>query len=434
MKQQIHKNIDNIDSFLERCINYSHHYSFCQLLSTAASSNHKIVPDKFRFILALGIKERFQSGTSERSGFKQLQALYARKEWVVGYMGYDMKNETEALISANPDHLEFPEWLWVIPELIIYSPINSNEVILEGDLSENQLQNIFSEITKQKKNTPKPLPNVVFTARDPKQVYLEKIKAIQSHIQAGDIYEMNYCQEFFAKEKIDPTQVYQKLSSVSPTPFGAFLRNNTHALMCASPERFLTKIGDKIFSQPIKGTIKRGQSSHEDRALSHSLYQSEKDRAENVMIVDLVRNDLSHHAAKGSVQVDELFGIYSFAQVHQMISTISCTLAPGHPPSEAIKAAFPMGSMTGAPKLKAMELIEHFEETKRGLYSGAVGYISPTGDFDFNVVIRSLLYNKQKNYLSFFVGGAITILSDAEAEYNECNLKAEAMLKTFRND
>ncbi|NRB65024.1 MAG: anthranilate synthase component I family protein, partial [Saprospiraceae bacterium] len=202
-------------------------------------------------------------------------------------------------------------------------------------------------------------------------------------------------------------------------------------MLCASPERFLRKRNDVLISQPIKGTRSRGLTPQEDEALKQDLMNSQKDRSEHVMIVDLVRNDLARSSLTGSVQVSELYGIYSFAQVHQMISTIQSRLRPDIPLVEAIRNAFPMGSMTGAPKIKAMELIDQLESTKRSIYSGAIGYISPEGDFDFNVVIRTLFLRQDVGYLSFSVGGAIVYDSDPEQEYQECMWKAKAILETL---
>ena len=201
--------------------------------------------------------------------------------------------------------------------------------------------------------------------------------------------------------------------------------------MCASPERFLARRGKKIISQPVKGTARRGATISEDKLILETLKNDPKEQAENVMIVDLVRNDLSHHAYRGSVKVEELFGLKSFRQIHQMVSTITSEIKNDVPFSEVIKNAFPMGSMTGAPKIRAMELIEEYENTKRGIYSGAIGYITPGGDFDFNVIIRSIIYNSENRYLSFMAGSAITIGADAEKEYEECLLKAVTMNKVL---
>ncbi|MBP8192996.1 MAG: anthranilate synthase component I family protein, partial [Chitinophagales bacterium] len=257
----------------------------------------------------------------------------------------------------------------------------------------------------------------------------EKIK---THIQLGDIYELNFCQEFYAGDAlIDTVRVFQKLNQLSKAPFTSFFKNEGNYLMCASPERFLKRQNNTLISQPIKGTRKRIQDKKQDNLLKQQLFFDEKERSENVMIVDLVRNDFSRIALKNSVEVEELFGIYSFEQVHQMISTVTCTIPQDLSFSEIIKAVFPMGSMTGAPKIAAMELIEQYEPTKRGLFSGAVGYMTPKGNFDFNVVIRSILYNEQNQYVSIQAGSAITIDCDAEKEYEECLLKAKAMLEAL---
>ncbi|NLF41175.1 MAG: anthranilate synthase component I family protein, partial [Bacteroidales bacterium] len=255
---------------------------------------------------------------------------------------------------------------------------------------------------------------------------------VKDHIQKGDIYEMNFCMEFFAENCfIDPFESYLRLNDISPAPFSAFYRLPEHYLLCSSPERFIQKNGDTIISQPIKGTARRGTSPEKDEEIKTELFNNLKERSENVMIVDLVRNDLSHTAVKDSVKIDELFGIYSFAQVHQMVSTITSKIKSGIHFSDVIRHAFPMGSMTGAPKIRAMQIIEEYEITKRGLYSGSVGYISPEGDFDFNVVIRSIQYNQSLQSLSFMTGSAITSLANAGDEYQECLLKAKAMMRIF---
>ena len=261
-----------------------------------------------------------------------------------------------------------------------------------------------------------------------KDAYFEKVNRLLGHIHRGDVYEANFCQEFYAKETIlDPWETYYRLNHISKPPFASFMRIGEQYLMCASPERYLKKIGQKVISQPIKGTARRGQNPEEDESLKMALAQDEKERAENIMITDLVRNDLSKSALKGSVDVEELCKVYSYTQVHQMISTVVSQIPKEKNAVELIKETFPMGSMTGAPKISAMKIIESLEETKRGLYSGAVGYFAPNGDFDFNVVIRSILYDASKKYVSFSVGSAITSKSNPEKEYQECLLKAKAM-------
>lgn len=259
--------------------------------------------------------------------------------------------------------------------------------------------------------------------------YLRRVRMLQEHILRGDCYEINFCQEFFARPAvIDPLQTWRRLSRASPNPFAAFYRLYDSYLLCASPERYLKRTGNTVISQPIKGTSPRVYADPVgDQASRDRLYHSAKDRAENVMVVDLVRNDLSKICLGGSVRVEELYGVYSFPHVHQMISTIKGELLPGMGLTDCIRASFPMGSMTGAPKNRVVGLIEMYEQAARGIFSGAVGYITPEGDFDFNVVIRSILYNSRDRYLSYQVGSGITYYSDPVAEYEECLWKAQGM-------
>jgi para-aminobenzoate synthetase component 1 len=267
-----------------------------------------------------------------------------------------------------------------------------------------------------------------------REQYLQAIHQLQQHIHEGDIYEVNYCQEFYAAQSLhDPWAVWQRLNTFTEAPFSSYVQLGEHYLLSASPERYLKREGDRIISQPIKGTIKRGKTEQEEEELKQSLLHSEKERSENVMIVDLVRNDLSKSAKRGSVKVDELFGVYTFKTVHHLISTVSGELKEGTTFTQLLRDTFPMGSMTGAPKFKAMQLIDQYEYARRGLYSGSVGYITPNGDFDFNVVIRSIVYNANKPYISCSVGSAITALSDPEKEFEECLLKAEAIMKTLES-
>ena len=275
------------------------------------------------------------------------------------------------------------------------------------------------------------LPQVEFVPLETKENYIEKINKLKEHIHNGDVYEINYCTSFIAKNvELDPVALYAKLNSISPMPFSALFKNDKQWVICASPERFMKKTGNTIMSQPIKGTIKRGNNGQEEKENKHYLKSSAKERAENLMIVDLVRNDLNRVCRPGSVKVPELFGIYPYPRVFQMISTVEGELADQKSFLDIIKSTFPMGSMTGAPKLKSMELIEKYEDFKRGYFSGAIGGIQ-NGDFDFNVIIRSLIYNESTKSLTFSVGSAITFLCDAEQEYEECLLKASAIQSCF---
>ncbi|MEE4196667.1 MAG: anthranilate synthase component I family protein [Bacteroidales bacterium] len=373
--------------------------------------------------------------TSDNKLEKLKHFVQENRQWIFGYFSYDLKNEVEKMESNNTDNLRFPELHFFIPGLVFTS--RNNKITLyypQEKYTHKELKQIIREIesTHPSPFTERTL-NIHMKPRFSKDEYLDTVVKLKQHIQRGDIYEVNFCQEFYSNSTIDPLSTWLSLREVSPTPFSCFYKTGTHFLLSASPERFLKKKNNKIIAQPIKGTIRRGTSEKEDLHLKDKLFNDPKERAENVMIVDLVRNDLSRTAKKGTVHVEELYGIYSFKQVHQMISTVVSEVEPGISVIDIIKNAFPMGSMTGAPKVRAMELIEHYEKTKRGLYSGAVGYISPDRDFDFNVVIRSILYNASKNYVSFTVGGAITSLSVPEQEYQECMVKAQAMFNVLNN-
>jgi para-aminobenzoate synthetase component 1 len=269
-------------------------------------------------------------------------------------------------------------------------------------------------------------------ARLPKADYLRAVKAIREDILNGEVYELNLCQEFYAENvALEPVDIFWQLMQASPAPFAGFVRWHDHFLLCASPERFLAHRGGQLISQPIKGTIRRGSTPEADDQQRRTLLHDEKERAENLMIVDLVRNDLSRVAQTGTVRVPELFGLYPFRHLWQMISTVTADRRPTANLEDMLRATFPMGSMTGAPKVRAMQLIEHYEASRRGLYSGSIGYVHPDGSFDFNVVIRSLQYRRDTGYLSFQVGSAITFDSDPDREYEECMLKAKALLEVL---
>lgn len=350
--------------------------------------------------------------------FEALQNFQPGK-LLLGHFSYDLKNETEALASSHPDGVGFPVMTFFEPEHLVRK-------------NKDQALQLSHDLPQPSTPFQKTAAVASLRQRTPKSDYLRIVKRLLQHIHRGDIYEINYCIEFFAENiSLDPRELFLRLNRIARAPFSALYRNGDRWLICASPERFLLKKGKCILSQPIKGTRPRGKSPEEDAALAIALRNDPKEQSENVMIVDLVRNDLSRIAARGSVHVDELFGIYSFPTVHQMISTVSAELKEGISPVEAIRASFPMGSMTGAPKVRAMQLAEEYEQMRRGLYSGAVGYFTPEGDFDFNVVIRSIQYNAATGYLSFMVGSAITANADPEKEYEECLLKAGALLKAL---
>jgi para-aminobenzoate synthetase component 1 len=364
------------------------------------------------------------------SAFDNLMAFQAKHaDWLFGCFSYDLKNETEALRSAHPDGIGFPDLVFWVPETVI--GIRHGQ--LEIHCLRQDPRSVLSTIQAIRPATsPSIHPPIALQPRVSKEDYLRAVDAIRQHIIDGDVYELNYCQEFFAEHAdINPVVVFERLMALSRAPFSAWLRVEDRYALCASPERFLKHDNSVLFSQPIKGTRRRGGTEAEDADIREALLNSEKDRAENVMIVDLVRNDLARSCVPGSVVVDELFGIYTFPTVHQMISTVRGRLRPEVHPLEALRNAFPMGSMTGAPKVMAMQLIERYERSRRGLYSGAIGYITPEGHFDFNVVIRSILYHSGNQYVSASVGGAIVYDSRPEEEYEECLVKVEALKRAL---
>lgn len=380
-------------------------------------------------IFALGEAKSWTGG--ERNAFDELKVFAdSINDWLFGFFSYELKNQLEKLSSKNADEMQMPTAYFFQPVVIIRYLSEAWEIgCLPGHGKMSDPEWVFGQIMDVAPDAVSKPIQLKMQPRVSRKRYLEQVLAIKDHIQAGDIYEMNYCVEFYARQAhIDPVAMYDLLNASSPTPFSCFLRLDDKYLLCASPERFIRKQGEKIISQPIKGTMARGETRAEDEQNKVRLYNDPKERSENVMIVDLVRNDLSRTAVKDSVMVEELFGVYPFRHVHQMISTVVSRLRPDMHYLDVIRCAFPMGSMTGAPKIRAMELIDQHEDTRRGLYSGAVGYISPGKDFDFNVVIRSLLYNREKAYLSYLAGSAITAGSIPEKEYEECLLKAKAVL------
>lgn len=410
----------------EKVLNWAQRFNTFSFLD---NHQYQIEPHSMECLLAAGVKRQLKANAGD--ALNQLQQFTdEKKSWLFGHLGYDLKNEIEKLSSSNPDSILFPDLLFFEPEIIIR--LTENEMIIEAD----DPAAVFAAVCDTF-----PMPGTVINSvkiqnRLSRQEYIAVINDLKQHILRGDCYEINFCQEFFAENAvIDPVTVYKKLSTVSPNPFSALYKINDQWLICASPERFIKKQGTQILSQPIKGTAKRILSDDEkDEKSKDDLKHSAKDRSENVMVVDLVRNDLAKVCEKGTVKVDELYGIYSFPQVHQMISTVSGELKKDISFSEIIRATFPMGSMTGAPKKRVMELIEQYEQIKRGIFSGAVGYISPDGNFDFNVVIRSIMYNAESKYLSFQAGSGITFYCDPENEWEECLLKATAIKKVLEEN
>jgi para-aminobenzoate synthetase component I len=409
----------------EKVLNWSSRFStFCFL------DNHQYTnfPHTIECLLAAGVKRKLVCKAGH--ALQELTAFAKHhKGWLFGHLGYELKDEIEALHSGHKDRTGFPDLCFFEPETVVH--LSGHSITIEGVNPDI----IYEEICMA--DAPARIPHHIplIKGRLNRDEYIDIIQQLRKHILRGDCYEINFCQEFYAEQAtLDPLHTYRELSRISPNPFSALYRLNDSWLLCASPERFLQKKGNRVLSQPIKGTARRYMDDPvKDEATKQSLAASAKDRSENVMVVDLVRNDLARICKEGTVKVDELYGIYSFPQVHQMISTISGELADHITPEAIIRATFPMGSMTGAPKKRVMELIEAYEQNRRGIFSGALGYIDPNGDMDFNVVIRSILYNAASHYVSFLAGSGITYYSVPEQEWEECLMKAAAMKKVLNN-
>ncbi len=421
MRQTATFPIDNPSYWKTKLLHWAAGHSIAMCLDNNTDA-HRKNESAWRLLVGAGAAKMLAlpAGTA----FESLKTFQKNTtDWLFGGFGYDLKNEVEALRSQHPDGVQFPDLVFFQPENVAILRENA----LEIQTLHSSAEAVFDDIRAAP--TPGLKANTVMPdlqPRIPKAKYLATVEAIRQHIMEGDLYEMNFCQEFFAENaSIDPLAVWSKLNDLSRAPLAAFFRWGDRYLLSASPERFLKKQGNELISQPIKGTRRRSPGN--DEAMRQELAASEKDRAENVMIVDLARNDLARSCLPGSVKVAELFGIYTFETVHQMISTVSGTLRPDVNAIEAFRHAFPPGSMTGAPKVMAMELIEKYEKSRRGLYAGALGYFEPSGNFDFNVLIRSIFYNETKRYISFHVGGAIVFDSVAAAEYDECMVKASAL-------
>ncbi|WP_343668531.1 anthranilate synthase component I family protein [Chitinophaga sp.] len=402
----------------------------CNICCFLDNNHYSSAYNRYEAILAAGAIATLHCNAG--TAFSQLQQFYnTHSDWLFGHLGYDLKNEVfHGMTSGNADGLQLPDLFFFRPETVLL--LKGKEVSIGGwNMDQQAAAAIFTAVQHTVISTvTKAVSNTAISAHLDRAQYLHAVRGLQEHIHRGDCYEVNFCRENFIRDTAaEPLELFRRLNQLSPAPFSAYYHFDDKFLVCSSPERFLQKKGPLLISQPIKGTIKREGDVVKDKQRRLELLHNSKERAENVMVVDLVRNDLSHTALQGTVQVAELFGIYSFAQVHHMISTVTAMPDPSLPLTEPIKQAFPMGSMTGAPKKRVLELIEQYEQSRRGLYSGAVGYITPDGDFDFNVVIRSILYNAGNRYLSFQTGSAITYYASAEQEWEECLLKAAAMIK-----
>jgi para-aminobenzoate synthetase component I len=430
LRTSIIKHIENPVQFKQQLLIWSQQFREVVFMD---SNDYPQQYSSFDCMLAVdaftSIKTDYLNAFEDLNQYQQIT-----KDWLFGYLSYDLKNDTEDLVSTNFDGLNFPDLYFFQPKKLFLLKGNQLEIqylTMCDDEIDDDFEGISLQITdcrSERIGQVLQTTDIDIKQRISKEKYVEKVTEILAHIHRGDIYEANFCMEFFVENTaINPLEKFLKLNEISKSPLAVFFKNHYHFLLSASPERYLKKEGDVIISQPIKGTAKRFLDPFEDEKSKSDLASDPKERTENIMITDLVRNDLSKTAQKGAVKVEELCGLYTFEQVHQMISTISSKLDSKYSAVDVIKTTFPMGSMTGTPKVSVLKIIEKMEESKRGLYSGAVGYFTPNNDFDFNVVIRSILYNQENKYTSFSVGSAITSQSIPEKEYEECFLKSKAM-------
>ena len=428
MRKKHKFHIKNTTLFKKRLLEKSRVLEYFSILDSNSSDEIlKTPPNYIEHDLIAGL-DMLHIIRADENSYSKLKLFHSKyKDWMFGFLSYDLKNETEELYSKNFDGIESPNLYFFVPRYVLILKNKVLEVHTYDSRSKCKEFLFNIELDNDDINLLIPLKQ-----RETKKSYVKKVNKIKEHIKRGDIYEMNYCQEFFAEDiHVNTQQIFFQLNNKSNSPFSSFMKLNEFNIICSSPERYIKKSCNYIISQPIKGTEKRGDNKLQDKIYCNNLKNSKKDISENIMIVDLVRNDLSVTASKKSVEVIELCKVYKFKGVHQMISTIKSRISKDFSFIDLLKTTFPMGSMTGAPKIRAMQLIEYFEEFKRGIFSGSCGYITPEGDLDFNVIIRSIIYNNKKKYLSFSVGGAITINSDPHKEYEECFLKAKQIFEVL---
>lgn len=388
--------------------------------------------DEKNMLVAFGTEDEFI--LSHQTSPDDLEKWISEKhDWIFGYLSYDLKNRIEKLTTRHDNPAEVYDAHFICPS-VVFRMSDVGKIMLKNHsvLSDSEVFRLFEDgFYNRTKVSEDDIKLKALLSRDQ---YIQAVQRVLEHIHAGDIYEVNYCQEFRARARINsPFGVWKRLNERTRAPFSAFVQTDDIYSMCGSPERYLKREGDKIITQPIKGTIRRSPDPVKDEELKNELASSLKERTENVMIVDLVRNDLSKSARRASVLVEKQFEPVSFKTVHHLVSTVSARVDRSVGFMQLIRDTFPMGSMTGAPKISAMKISDAYEASSRSFYSGSVGYIKPNGDFDFNVVIRSILYNDKKSMVSLHVGGAITAMCNPASEYDECMLKASAVLDALHN-
>lgn len=412
-----------IDNPLERLLHFGDENEYCAFYITSVT----------QFSAAIGAASSIEINDSKNAFYRLEEFQRSCGVRISGYLGYDLKNDLENLTSENTDVLEMPESVFFEPEVWLH--FADSELRIESE-NKQAIDRVLHALENQLSFKKSHQQNVDLKPHTSRSEYIQQARSIKYHLQRGDIYEANYCMQFSGKaENFNPVSQFIKLLKLTNAPFSVFAKLADRYILSASPERYLKNTDGALISQPIKGTIKRSQDPDEDKLLIEKLRNDPKEQSENVMIVDLVRNDLSRVASRNSVEVKELFGVKTFKTVHHLISTVAARLnTEKHSHWDAIRATFPMGSMTGAPKISAMKIIDGHENFKRGVYSGAFGWMDPSGDFDFNVLIRTIIFNRKSTKIGFSVGSAITINAIPEKEYDECLLKAEALINTLKRE
>jgi len=417
-------NVNNENEFIKKAVYFSDSFEDCALFFSN-KIRKKNIPNyyyDYDFIFAFSASKSIKS--SHNSITKLNKFIEKNSFWKFGFLSYNLKNEVEDLSSKNHNTFNIPNMFFFVPEFIIYK--KSGKIFFESESSCIDYNKVIEDIESIKIKKQKKI-NLNFLCSQKKSTYLDKVKQIQDCINRGEVYELNYCIEFKTKLKICAEDFFLLTNKKCMAPFSCFFKFEDLKILSFSPERFLKKSNNKLISQPIKGTIKKSNNFIENLNLINTLRKSEKDISENIMIVDLVRNDLSVTAKKNSVKVEELCKVFTFNNINQMISTVTSEICQNITFDKVVTSTFPMGSMTGAPKIKSMQLIDKFEDFNRGIYSGTIGYIDSKNNFDFNVVIRTIIYDQKKYNLSFSVGSAITSESDPSREYDECIEKLKSV-------
>ncbi|MFM1771148.1 MAG: hypothetical protein RLZZ71_290 [Bacteroidota bacterium] len=382
--------------------------------------------------IAWGKKDAFVLNENNLEDIQKLNDWLAKKTLpVFGYISFEAKKLFEKDIYQNVS-TDGSELIYFFEPQHIWKEENGNWIPLT-ETEPNEHSVIHTFISNYKKiEIASNEEKLTFEMLESKDSYVEKIQSVLNHIQRGEYYETNFCMPLQANGELkDAFAHFSKMNNATEAPHAAYFNGDKLQLLCTSPERFIQKVENTIISQPIKGTVKRGATMDEDEENKVLLETSKKERSENIMIVDLVRNDLSRIAEKASVNVKSLCELHTFKTLHHLISTVEAKLPFNITFTEILAATFPMGSMTGAPKISAVQHMEKLEALDRGIYSGSFGVIESNGNFDFNVIIRSAVYNKEKKQTTIKVGSAITQASNAEAEYEECLLKAASTLSIF---